>query len=68
MQLGDTVRLRPEAAHGQRRELAGEVGRVGDVWRSRDGEHCTVVYETWQCLIWDAPASDFEPAPAGAAH
>ena len=64
MHIGDAVRLRDDAVHGGRRELAGEVGKVGDVWQAGDETHCTVVYEAWQCLIWDAPASDFEPAAA----
>ena len=64
MHIGDAVKLRDEAVFGQRRELAGEVGKVGDVWEDGGETRCTVVYEAWQCLIWEAPASDFEPAPA----
>lgn len=64
MHIGDEVRLRDDAAHGCRRELAGEVGKVGDVWDDSGETRCTVVYEDWQCLIWEALASDFEPALA----
>jgi hypothetical protein len=59
--IGDLVWLRRDTSLVELRGRVGtNLGRVGDVWVDKDGEHISVVYEDEQVLAIDLTPLEFE--------
>ncbi len=58
--IGDVVWLRQDSRLVELRGRVGtNLGKVGDVWADKDGEHISVVYEDEQVLALDLAAAEF---------